>query len=205
MNPADQPAGAEGLPRPAPAVEFYIPATSSLQERRPRTLKHGDTFGLFDHYGNILPGEGSPEGVYHKDTRYLSSLQLLINDRRPLLLSSPVQDNNALLTADLTNPDFFDPAGRLQLPKDTIHIVRAKFIWQRCAYERLAVRNFGDRAHDIRLTLLFQADFADLFEVRGHPRRARGRITAAPQAPAVVFTYHGLARDVSRTLVQFAP
>ena len=39
-----------------PTVQFYIPATSSLIERRPRTLKHGDTFGLFDHYGDIVPG-----------------------------------------------------------------------------------------------------------------------------------------------------
>jgi glycogen debranching enzyme len=206
MSPADQAAGAEAPPRAIPAVEFYIPATSSLQERRPRTLKHGDTFGVFDHYGNIVPGEGSPEGLYHKDTRYLSSLQLLINDRRPLLLSSIVQDNNALLTADLTNPDFFDEAGRLDLAKDTIHIVRAKFIWDGCAYERLAVRNFDTRAHDIRLTLLFQADFADLFEVRGHKRRARGRISAAVHpADAVVFTYHGLDNKVSHSIVQFAP
>jgi glycogen debranching enzyme len=206
MDSADQPAGAETLPRLAPAVEFYIPATSSLQERRPRTLKHGDTFGMFDHYGNIVPGEGSPEGIYHKDTRFLSTLQLLINDRRPLLLSSIVQDNNALLTVDLTNPDFFDERGRLDLAKDTIHIVRAKFIWEGCAYERLAVRNFDTRAHDIRITLLFQADFADLFEVRGHKRRARGRIVAARHgADAVVFTYCGLDGDVSRTVVQFAP
>src|SRR5918994_4810767 len=192
MNSADQPAGADALPRSAPAVEFYIPATSSLQERRPRTLKHGDTFGVFDHYGNIVPGEGSPEGIYYKDTRHLSDLQLLIDERRPLLLSSIVQDNNALLTADLTNPDFFDEAGRLCLPKDTIHIVRAKFIWAGCAYERLAVRNFDTRTHEIRLTLLFQADFADLFEVRGHKRRARGRISAALHAAdTVVFTYTG--------------
>jgi hypothetical protein len=46
-------------------AQFYIPATASLQERRPRTLKQGDTFGLFDHYGDIMPGEDSPDGVYH--------------------------------------------------------------------------------------------------------------------------------------------
>jgi glycogen debranching enzyme len=206
MSPAEQTAPADTVPRAAPVVEFYIPATSSLQERRPRTLKYGDTFGVFDHYGNIVPGEGSPEGIYHNDTRFLSSLQLLINDRRPLLLSSIVQDNNALLTADLTNPDFFDEAGRLNLAKDTIHIVRAKFIWEGCTYERLAVRNFDISAHDIRLTLLFQADFADLFEVRGHARRARGRISAALHgADTVIFTYHGLAGDLSHTIVQFAP
>ena len=73
-----------------------------------------------------MPGEGSPEGLYHKDTRFLSGLQLLINGRRPLLLSSTVQDNNALLIADLTNPDFFLD-DRLVLPRDTIHIVRSRF------------------------------------------------------------------------------
>ena len=206
MNDVDLPAGAEALPPSAPTVEFYIPATSSLQERRPRTLKHGDTFGVFDHYGDIVPGQGSPEGIFHQDTRYLSGWQLLINDRRPLLLSSIVQDNNALLTADLTNPDFFDAAGRLRLPKDTIHIVRAKFIWQARVYERLAVRNFDERTHPIRLTLQFQTDFADLFEVRGHERAARGRTSAAVHSRhAIVFTYDGVAGDVSRTIVQFAP
>jgi glycogen debranching enzyme len=206
MDAPKRAAAAETLRPPAPAVEFYIPATSSLQERRPRTLKHGDTFGVFDHYGDIVTGDGNPEGLYHQDTRFLSGLQLLINDWQPLLLSSTVQDNNAVLTADLTNPDFFDEAGRLHLPRDTIHIVRGKFMWQGCAYERLAVRNFDDRPHDIRLTLLFQTDFADLFEVRGHPRPVRGKITATIQSgAAVAFTYHGLAGDVRQTLVQFAP
>ena len=202
----DRPAGAEESSPSTPLVEFYIPATSSLQVRRPRTLKHGDTFGVFDHYGDMVPVAGSPEGIYHQDTRYLSGLQLLINGRRPLLLSSIVQDNNALLTADLTNPDFFDAAGRLRLAKDTIHIVRAKFIWQARVYERLAVRNFDHRSHAIRLTWQFQTDFADLFEVRGHQRAARGRTSAAIHARhAITFTYDGLAGDVSRTIVQFAP
>ena len=68
----------------SPIVQFYIPATSSLLERRPRNLKHGDTFGVFDHYGNILSGDGSPEGLFHRDTRHISDLRVLINGRRPL-------------------------------------------------------------------------------------------------------------------------
>ena len=189
----------------APEVHFYIPATSSLLERRPRTLKHGDTFGLFDHYGDIVPHDGGSEGLYHYDTRFLSGFQVLINDRRPLLLSSTVQDNNAYLTADLTNPDFIID-GQLQLPRDTIHIVRSKMLWQGQAHERLAIRNFGDRTHPIRLTLLFESDFADLFEVRGHRRSARGRITARTRAArAVVLTYRGLAQNVWHTTVEFEP
>jgi glycogen debranching enzyme len=186
-------------------ARFYIPATSSLLERRPRTLKHGDTFGLFDHYGDIVPYEGSPEGLYHCDTRFLSGFELLIDDRRPLLLSSTVQDKNAYLAADLTNPDFI-VGGQLELPRDTIHIVRSKLLWQGQAQERLAIGNFGDRTHSIRLTFLFESDFADLFEVRGHPRSARGQITARTRnARAVVLTYRGLAHNVWRTTIGFEP
>ncbi len=36
---------------------------ASLQERRPRTLKHGDMFALFDSAGNIRGGAGAPDGI----------------------------------------------------------------------------------------------------------------------------------------------
>ena len=67
-------------------LPFYIPATSTLHERRPRTLKHDDSFGLFDHYGDIVWTIDSPEGLYHEDTRYLSGFEFHIAGRRPLLL-----------------------------------------------------------------------------------------------------------------------
>ncbi len=186
-------------------VHFYIPATTSLVERRPRTLKHGDTFAVFDHYGDITAGDGSPEGLYHEDTRFLSGFQLLINGRRPLLLSSTVQDNNVLLMADLTNPDFFS-GDRPILPRDTIHIVRSKFLWQGTCYERLAIRNFDDRSQAISLHFLFQSDFADLFEVRGHKRPRRGRLSVAiPSGDTVVFRYGGLDSVARRTTIHFEP
>jgi glycogen debranching enzyme len=188
----------------AEPVEFYIPATSSIIERRPRTLKHGDTFGVFDHYGNIVAGEGSPEGLYHKDTRYLSDLSLLINGRRPLLLSSTVQDNNTRLTVDLTNPDFF-AASRLDLPRDTIHLERSKFLWQGACYERLGIRNYDAAARRIDLVVRFAADFADIFEVRGRARARRGETTITLARHGVTFVYHGLDGVVRRTVIRFDP
>jgi len=189
---------------PAPSVQFYIPATSSILERRPRTLKHGDTFGVFDHYGNIVSAEGSPEGLYHKDTRYLSDLGLMVNGRRPLLLSSTVQDNNAVLTADLTNPDIF-VGGVLDLPRDTIQIVRSKFLWASACHERLGIRNFDSRTRLVELGFHFAADFADIFEVRGHRRERRGRTEATVLESAVVFAYRGLDGIERRSIVRFDP
>ena len=196
---------AENLVADDSSVQFYIPATSSLLERRPRTLKHGDTFGVFDHYGDIIPGEGNPEGLYHKDTRHLSDLRVLINSRRLLLLSSTVQDNNALLTADLTNPDIFED-DRLELPKDTVHVVRSKFLWQTACYERIAMRSFHDRPQTFTLGVGFASDFADIFEVRGHKRGRRGETSNRVVArDTVMLTYAGLDKVIRRTTIQFDP
>ncbi len=195
------------LPPSAPAVQFYIPATSSLQERRPRTLKHGDTFGLFDHYGDIVPGEGSPKGLYHEDTRFLSGLQLLINDRRPLLLSSTVQDNNALLTADLTNPDFFDAIGRLDAAARH-HPHRAREV--HLAAARLRAPG-GAQLRRPRSRDPPDAAVPDRFRrpVRGArppaPGARRDRRRRCSGRHALAFTYHGLAGDCRRTILQFAP
>lgn len=188
----------------APLLQFYIPATSSLLERRPRTLKHGDTFGLFDHYGAVVSGEGSPEGLYHRDTRYLSDFRILINERRPLLLSSTVQDNNAVLRVDLTNPDYI-VGDWLVLPKDTIHITWSKFIWNATCHERLGIRNFGQVLHQIAFDFHFDADFADIFEVRGHARDRRGSTAIEVSDAAVAFTYRGLDEVVRRLVIRFEP
>ncbi len=193
-----------------PGVQFYIPATSSILERRPRTLKHGNTFAVFDHYGDIIEAPGSPEGVYHEDTRYLSGLELLLDNRRPLLLSSTLQDDNAVLTVDLANPDIYR-GGQLVLSRETIHLIRSKFLWESCCYERIAAENFDRSPHRFRLTLRFAADFADLFEVRGIQRERRGTIrTELPKiegagADTVVLRYRALDGYESSTRIIMTP
>src|SRR4029079_513022 len=105
----------------AKPTQFYIPATGSLEERRLRTLKHGDMFALFDHNGDAVPGNGSPDGIYYRDTRYLSHFYLTLEGQRPVLLSSILRDDNATLTVNLTNPDLQDPTGLLFLKHDLVH------------------------------------------------------------------------------------
>ena len=70
------------------------------------------------------------------------------------------------------NPDLMADQ-RIVLEKDTVHILRTMFLWRGTAYQRLCVRNYGDRAVDLQLSILFENDFADLFEVRGTHRERR--------------------------------
>jgi glycogen debranching enzyme len=193
-------------PGAAQVAQFFIPAAASLQERRPRTLKHGDTFAVFDHNGDALAGLGSPEGLFHRDTRHLSHLYLTIDGRRPLLLSSTARDDNATLTCDLTNPDLYDADGRLGAEHDLIHIRRSRFLWNATCFERLAVRNFDEAPRRVTIEIAFEADFADLFEVRGTRRERRGE-THPPEigSSRVVLAYTGLDRQRRATTLVFEP
>jgi glycogen debranching enzyme len=200
MSADPHPVEAEDVVQP-----FYIAAHDSLVDEPPRTLKHGDTFALFDHYGDLASRRGNTLGLYHRDTRFLSRLKLSVERRSPLLLSSTVRTNNAVLDVDLTNPDI-QHGDTLVLAKDTIHLARMKFLWNGACYELLLARNFGEQAHTLRVEFDFDADFADLFEVRGYHRRGRGKVTASVlTADTTQFVYasqDGLAR---KTRIHFHP
>ena len=143
-------------------------------DEQTRVLKQGDTFAVFDHYGDIQNTGLGEEGIYHDGTRFLSRLRLLLNDRRPLLLSSTVREDNLLLTVDLTNPDH-KVNGDVILPRNTVHVLRTSLLWNAICYNRIDVRNFSLQPIQVRLTFLFGADFVDIFEVRGMHRQAGAR------------------------------
>jgi glycogen debranching enzyme len=192
----------------APSGPIGVVAHASLAERRARTLKHGDTFAVLDPAGDLLTGPGSADGLYHRDTRHLSRLELRVEGLRPILLSSTLRDDNAALICDLTNPDIVDEEGRVALEHDLVHIRRSKFLFAATAYERIAVRSFATRPLVLSLSLAFGADFADLFEARGARRPRRGA-PAPPEVSAgrVVLRYRGLdgQERVTRLRVEPAP
>jgi len=187
-----------------PETPFYIPATGSASRPR-RTLKHDDTFIVLDSHGDIGASAGGSDGLFNCDTRFLSRLELSIDGVEPLLLGSNVRDDNTVLTVDLTNPDMYVD-DRLALAKDTLHVVRTIFLWRDTAYQRLAIRNHGDRAIDVHLTIAFDSDFADLFEVRGLRRQRRGLLGRHVEEPATAFlSYRGLDATLRQTVLNFDP
>lgn len=191
---------------PATPAQFIIPATVSLQEKRLYTLKHGDTFAVFDHSGDAISSPGSTDGIFHNDTRYLSHFYFTIDGKRPILLSSTLGDDNAILTCDVTNPDLCEQADHPVLPHDLIHVRRSRFLWEGTCFERLAIRNFDPMPHRIRMEVTFAADFADLFEVRGTLRDHHGtHHPAAIGIDRVVLAYTGLDNKRRETTLRFDP
>jgi len=187
-----------------PKAPFHIPGTQS--STRPRqTLKHGDCFAVLDNYADIGATTGGPDGIFFRDTRYLSHLEMLLNDEQPLLLGSNVRDDNSMLTVDLTNPDVYRDQ-KLVLPRDRLHVVRTLFLWRGTAYQRLRMQNHGDQRFEVQLSIAFGSDFADLFEVRGMHRERRGTVTTELCGETqVALSYQGLDGKRLRTMVLFAP
>src|SRR5215213_6520570 len=160
----------------AEQAPFSILATEPRVDEQTRVLKHGESFAVFDQHGTIAPAGLGDLGLYHEGTRFLSRLEVFLGDRHPLLLSSTVRQDSALIV-DMTNPDFKEGT-ELLLPRETLHLFGLCFLWQGACYVRWRVRNYGLAPIDLRLGLIFAADYADIFEVRGIERRRRGRLLA---------------------------
>ena len=143
-------------------------------------------------------------GLFHEGTRFLSGFELLLANHRPLLLSSTVRRDNALIV-DLTNPDFTEaPIG--PLPRDTIHVFSTAFLWEGACYTRFRLHNYSPRPLDLHFSLRFAADYADIFEIRGTPRERRGhKLDSVVARSTAVLGYEGLDGRIRRTRLAFSP
>ena len=152
---------------------FFIVATSTVIDPLRLIQKVDDIFGVYDRFGDILPLGKKEQGLYYKGTRYLSHFELRINGTRPLFLSSNMDEDNILMTVDLTNPDIYS-GERLLLRRDNIHILRSRLLSGNMLLEHIRVRNFGEQEARFSMELGIDADFEDIFEVRGVKRVRRG-------------------------------
>ena len=174
-----------------------------------QVLKHLDMFLVSDAFGDIhLDSRGL--GLYEGDTRILSHGVLRIAGERPVVLySDPGASWRGIVQA--TNPEFRkDPGDKMggdeRILRQTISIARERAIAE--AYrERLTIENHGPITFDCNVELELDADFADIFEVRGYSRPARGTLLPieATADGGLVFGYVGLDGVTVRTNFAFDP
>jgi glycogen debranching enzyme len=174
-----------------------------------QVLKHLDMFLVSDAFGDIHP-DSRGMGLYDGDTRILSCSVLRIAGERPVVLQSdPGGSWRGVMQA--TNPEFRkDPGDKMggdeRIMRQTISIARERTIAE--AYrERLGIQNHGPITFDCNVELEFDADFADIFEVRGYSRPARGTLLPieATADGGLVFGYVGLDGVTVRTHLAFDP
>src|SRR5215472_16692162 len=185
--------------------EFYIRSSSARVDVRTRVLKQGDMFAVFDRFGDVETFGSGELGLYYQDTRFLSRLTLKLGKDRPLLLSSTVREDNAIMAVDATNADVWRDS-EIVVPRGTIHVYRSKVLWNKACHERLRIHNYGRAAVDFVLSIEFDADFADIFELRGTKRDRHGsRLEPEILNDGLVLAYQGLDKRLRRTRIVFDP
>jgi glycogen debranching enzyme len=170
-----------------------------------QVIKHNRTFFLSDRLGDVPDQNQSALGLYYRDTRFLSRLELTVNDIRPLLLHSSTERNYWQIV-ELSYPmRVVDPLGFESL--ENVSVSRNRLLADSLV-EQIEVVNYGGELHTIRLRLEFDADFLDVFEVRGW---VRSSIQPGQHQPAKVernqveFAYLGADGVTRTTAIRFSP
>lgn len=202
-----------------PADQLPMSEWPCVISERPQptlTVKDDDLFLVTDTLGNISGcslNDGNPSmGLFCSDTRFINRLELQVEGRSPVLLSSTA-DKGFSLSVLCTNPRIDD-----RLNADTVGIKR-ELVLNGALFEELEVSNYSTTTVSFELSISFEADFVDLFEVRGYGRQNRGRLLrlveptpeegtyntdgVAHKEQSLTLAYQGLDGSVMESRIQF--
>jgi glycogen debranching enzyme len=183
------------MARPAPITDI----------RDVQVIKHERAFFLSDRFGDVPQDNQAALGLYCRDTRFLSRFELTVNELRPVLLHSSTERNYWQIVELAYPVPIEEPLGFEA--QENISVSRSRLMADSLV-EQIEIVNYGSVAHPIRLKLEFEADFLDLFEVRGWVRKS-----AQPgqhQQPKVgrnqvEFGYRGADGVARTTTIRFSP
>ena len=173
----------------------------SETRRPPLVIKEDELFLYADDEGLIPAAENSPLGLYFRDTRFLSRLEMTVGGRAPILLSATAE-RNYLSSAEFTNLELRGAGGEI-IPQTSVHVRRTRLVSDR-VYELLRIKNYHSAPVEVVIELTFDADFRDMFEVRGMRRRKRGtRLAPKSAGDTITLAYYGLDEVLRKTIVRF--
>jgi len=180
-----------------------VPFITAGVEVEKLVLKEDDSFLYTNVEGNMPRGNPFGLGFYHNDTRFLSTYEIYIEGKKPLLLSSSAGlDYRSFV--EQTNPDIRTEDGS-HIPQDTLNIRRLRTI-KGNLYERIRVKNYNSFPVEVTLQFVIGADFFDIFEVRGLRRRRRGQILKPKfDGRFLSLAYVGLDDKFRQTKIGFGP
>lgn len=198
-----------------PAESLPIPVWGCIFGERMQTtltVKDDDLFLITDTLGNISgcldDGMVTSMGLFCRDSRFLSRLELQINRTSPILLSSNAQRGFALSVL-CANPRLDD------IPAETIGIQREQVL-NGGLFEEITLTNYSTHPVKFDLSLSFDADFTDLFEIRGFDRNSHGQLlrrvkpTDSPEGyelhmdpNELTMAYQGIDGNIMESHIQF--
>ena len=195
--------------------EKLVPIPSPYGERRefqvlgPRrmdnlTLIDGKTFLSTRTSGDIAPAGAPDIGFFHNDTRFLSFMEIRVGGTRTVLLSSNTEktflSQIELTTSNIHLRESFD------LPENTIHIRREQMLSSDVLFERISFSNFNLNPVHFTIEMEYDADFVDVFQVRGMARETHGQYyQPVVNTGSLEFFYTGRDDIMRQTRIEFDP
>lgn len=186
-------------PYPQPQLGFLTHEPRKVDNL---TLIDGKTFLSTTISGDITPPGAPDVGFFHDDTRFLSNMELKVGGHRTVVLSSSTEKTFAskieLTTGSLAQINSFD------LPENTIHLRRQQLLASDVLYDSIKVSNFNQSDAELLVEIAFEADFVDVFQVRGCARHKCGQYyRPIVREDSLVFLYRGLDNVSRETIVRF--
>ncbi|MGH7264370.1 MAG: amylo-alpha-1,6-glucosidase [Candidatus Rokuibacteriota bacterium] len=182
--------------------QYYIRASGAAASLPKTVIKHGDGFIVADPWGDFSLEFQGGLGFFFGGTRFLHYLELRLARLRPLVLGRAISEDNVQIAVDLTNVDMTDRHGTV--PRNGLYIQRLITLYDRQLFQTFTVTSYLDAPVEVPLELRYAADYADIFEVRGTPRRERGHAEPPECGPErVVLGYVGRDRIRRRTELTF--
>jgi glycogen debranching enzyme len=202
MDPERAPSEPLEATPPAEPSEAVPPLLADFSGRV-LAVKEGETFLYSDVAGDLDDRREHGHGLYHRDTRFLSHFRLRLSGREPVLLSSSAE-RAYMAHIDLTNPELLQN-GDVAVPQQTLNVRRVRVVSGKL-YERVRLKNYNPRPVSVVMSLSLAADFADIFEVRGLHRPARGHVDPPRvEDKRAHLSYTGVDGVVRRTIAEFDP
>ena len=177
---------------------------ASLRARfiQPVVAKQGGLFLLCTENGEIQAD--SDQGLYFHDMRYLSAETLRLDGSPPVSLLADASEGHRVL-CELTNPDLEDEgSAEVRVRKEALAIHREKLLGDTYS-ETITVHNYVTEPAELTLQLSYQADFADMFVIRGVKPGKRGQLHEPSwHGSALTFRYVGADGRERTTSLHFS-
>jgi glycogen debranching enzyme len=169
-------------------------------------IREENIFLLTDQTGNVPAENNRGLGLYYRDTRHLSAYEFLLNGSSPVVLLSTA-DSGYGQEQFLGNHRAVTGEGHV-IGRCTVEAIRQRVLGQGGLEERVRITNYNPFPVTVRPEYKFGADFADIFEVRGHPRAQPGYILDPEVSPgSIQHSYTGLdsVHRITRVVFDGAP
>jgi glycogen debranching enzyme len=186
---------------PEPRFLYTEPHLSNVESL---ALIRGTTFFVSDRNGNLMPPGAPHVGLFREDTRYLSQIELLVNGHPPIVLSATSEGGYAN-RVELTVKGSL-PGEGLDIPVNTIFVHREQILESEGLHDILRFQNFHSKKAHLVIEITYDADFMDIFQVRGIIRGKSGRyFEPLLTQTQMTFVYEGLDDRVRTTALSFDP